>query len=178
MVVWWHKCLRSKCIKIIDFIKKCNNINTLKGKSNWLDIRKLSKFKSNLITSPEIIYNNTTHCISQDKSNVFADYYNRLFKSKDYLNFDADHFNLDWYNDHFTPNNTTNYLLIITEEEYSEVLARDITTNKNILRQLAGDVHKEIQKMYNFCLQRSYKASWKQGMTTTIPKAGQYYSSP
>lgn len=170
------------------WINTCNNINKLKGKNYWQEIRKLSKYKTNLAATPEIIYNNATYCTAQDKANAFAEYYNEVFKAKYNADFDEDHFqNIStWYNNYFTPNNTPTEIPDITEEEYDEVLATGKNTapgydciNRNILRQLTEDTHKEILKMYNFCLQNSYfPKSWKQGIAVTIPKPGHDHSSP
>lgn len=169
------------------WLKTCENINIMKGKNYWQEIKKLSRYKSNNST-PTLIYNNKNYHTDQEKANLFAEQFEKTFQFQEDNHFDADNLERvnNWYQNYFRIENAASQVPIITEEEYFETLSTGKNTspghdniNRNILRKLSLDVHKEIINIYNFCIKQQYfPKEWKTGIVITIPKPNTNHSSP
>lgn len=173
------------------WLNACKNINEARGRTYWSEIKKLSKYKSNISSTPEMVYNNNIYYTDQEKSSTFKDYFEETYKFTINDNFDNTNLNLinEWYDNFFNTDplindddNNTN----ITEEEYYNTLSSGKNTapghdfiSRNTLRKLEHSIHLEIINIYNYCLKNHhFPTEWKTGIIITIPKPNQDHSHP
>lgn len=108
----------------------------------------------------EIIYNNTTPHIAQNKFNASADYYNQLFRETIMMETSMKSNMITFQFGKMTKCYNAPYdSPAITKQEYYEALTSDKNfsvgwdyVTGEIIRQMSEDIHKEILNIYNYLL--------------------------
>lgn len=160
--------------------KTCSNIEKLKGRNYWHEIKKVSRYKTKT-SIPPIEINGSLTNDDQMKADAFGRYYESIYEFNNNYNYDQDNLNMitHWFNQFFSElEEEDEEVEPITEENYYRIINTGKSTSpgydlmtKGLLRQLNNEVHKEIIKILNYCLQtRRFPEVWKIGQITTIPK--------
>lgn len=162
------------------WIQTCNNINSQQGKNYWQQIKKLSKYGTN-VKQPQLEEGGKIYTEDQEKVELFAKHFEKSFEQDNDANFDQNHFEHinNWHNVYFQGQkdyNTEPYT--IQEVQYLEILNKGKSTTpgfdnvtKAIIRKLDKKIHQYIIKIYEYCLNNCYiPQEWKHGIIITIPK--------
>lgn len=171
------------------WISTCEDINRQKGKNYWSNIKKLSKYKNNQCHSVPIEENGTKYETPEEKTLVFARFFEKTYAENHNPNFDKGFYDYvqEWYETNFLEDNFTNDNIedaVVDEAVYYEILHNGKSTapghdavTKNLLRKLDHNIHLHIIKIYSFCLKHAYVPDvWKTGTIITIPKPNMDHS--
>ena len=160
------------------WINTCKSIEQQQGKNYWQQIKKVTKYKTQL-SIPDLEING--HLTNDDtkKSTAFAEYFSQTYLIDYSPEYDEENFDYinNWHNQYFSvPDDEP--VEEITEATYFGIINTGKSTSpgydyvtKKILRDLDIQVHKKIIQIFNFCLQKKiFPEVWKKGQIITIPK--------
>lgn len=162
-----------------NWIEACNKINDSKGKKFYQEVNKLSKYKYHHHI-PTLVENNKEFKTDQEKADLFARHYMKVYKFNEDKYFDDSTLGSinSWYHDYFENQQITVDNTTIDESDYFQL----IHENKNstpgednipwiIIKKLNETIHRHLIQIYTYCLNNCiFPDIWKTGHITNIPK--------